>query len=784
MKKILKALALAVILLAIPVLSFGQSISDAFNNTNIVGSFTPAASDLSVNYLGQIFGTVGTVLHGTSGQFLGQIFKIFNIGLLVVAGIVLIYTIIMTVIHTSHEGEFMGRKWNSAWIAIRTVLGLGLLVPSATTGYSAIQVFVMWIVLQGVGFANMAWNSGLNYLLQGNVLYTPPTENVGSVINLAGTVMEMQACMYTAQHVEQTLQQNLQKAQGQQGTSTNTADPNISGQNYVQNFKPLFTIIQGPDGKWSSMVKFPGNKYSEDGAQDNACGQIAFGSGVTKNFVSNDPKTTILKAAIQQMMLDTDSYAQQMVDSQLPRPSGSPGPTNPNLNDQVQSAIVGASADWINVTMPIRSSTQGNNVDQGFKKVAEVAQANGWIMAGRYYRDLGNVQRDLTDAARTTVDIDSKPAGFQTADKYYLDFRGYALVSQTSNMKSLLDFTDPDKDQLVMIQNRVIDNVQNAITVGQQVDNSEKFTLDKGGDANILTRVYRLIFPALDTTLQEFNQSTGDPIVVLQNIGWNFFLQGFTIWLGSTATIFSLGIGLSGASLFNPAPFALIDATFAIIPVIVAFTGTLFTLGMLFHYYVPLIPFIIYTFAGLGWLIAVIEAMIAAPLVALGITHPEGGHDLLGKGEQAVMLLLGVFLRPILMVFGLIAAIIVSRVSLRYFNMGFFGFALSNPTLNPFATLGLLIVYAMLLIAIVNQTFSLIYVIPDKIMRWLGLSPEQSGVQEALQLSKQGFEQMTSAQERLQSGTSSAVGSSATRALPGKKPKKDPSPGGVDAKPG
>ncbi len=32
---------------------------------------------------------------------------------------------------------------------------------------------------------------------------------------------------------------------------------------------------------------------------------------------------------------------------------------------------------------------------------------------------------------------------------------------------------------------------------------------------------------------------------------------------------------------------------------------------------------------------SVIEAMVAAPIVALGITHPEG-HEAFGKGEHAL----------------------------------------------------------------------------------------------------------------------------------------------------
>ena len=76
---------------------------------------------------------------------------------------------------------------------------------------------------------------------------------------------------------------------------------------------------------------------------------------------------------------------------------------------------------------------------------------------------------------------------------------------------------------------------------------------------------------------------------------------------------------------------------------IVFLAATMFVaLGITLQYMVPLYPFMVFTFGVISWLAMVIEAMAAMPLVALGLTHPEG-HDFLGKAEQAMMLLLGVF---------------------------------------------------------------------------------------------------------------------------------------------
>ena len=62
--------------------------------------------------------------------------------------------------------------------------------------------------------------------------------------------------------------------------------------------------------------------------------------------------------------------------------------------------------------------------------------------------------------------------------------------------------------------------------------------------------------------------------------------------------------------------------------------------------------------------------MVASALVSMGLTHPEG-HDLLGQTEQALMLLLSVFVRPVTMIIGLFFAISVSQATMNLVNTGF-----------------------------------------------------------------------------------------------------------------
>jgi defect-in-organelle-trafficking protein DotA len=736
----------ALLLLLLPQLSFAQE-----EVSNISASFTPSITDMSVRYLGQIFGTVGTVLHGTSGQLLGEIFKVFNYGLLVVAGIFLIYTIIMTVIHTAHEGEFMGRKWNTAWIAIRTVLGLGLLVPSPATGYSIIQVVVMWVVLQGIGFANLVWVGALSYLVKGGQVYTPPSTQTTSMINLVGTLFEMKVCMYKAQEVTNKAAENQKNAQGaQQAAGTPiTATPS---ENYVQNFAPYFAKITQADGSTIGHVRFPGSRYQTDGQQDNKCGQIDIGA-LGLDTVS---------AAIQQILIGTDSYAKKIATEQA---------TATNFTDQAKSAILGGAADWLNITLPFRTKRSQATLAT-VATLADYASHEGWITAGQYYSSLGRIQDKIAEASKVEVTISAPPAGMTASNKQgdYFSFAPNAPLVDVNKIKTILGFSDADAKSLArmmvsdtgMTERSLINPTSAAAYVIYALATAQQMqaTTPRGLYINlpimalgveVVDKVLALISSKLIygingavNTIIDSITSQVDPIYLIRYMGMTLMGGATTAWLTGTFAVFTAG-SASALSAVSSLPFAIQDALMTFIPAFTVLCISFFTLGATFAFYVPLIPFIIFFFTALGWFIAVIEAMIAAPLVALGIAHPEGQHDLWGRSEHAVMYLLSVFLRPVLMIIGFVVAIILSRVALQFLNAGFFGVALSLSVIDLFSALAILVVYCTIVVTLINQVFSLIFHVPDRVMRWLGVQEAPtSGVMEALGEAKRGYEMVPS----------------------------------------
>src|SRR6185312_160359 len=130
------------LLFFVPALVF----ADGDLSFTLTGLFTPAPNDLSVRYLSDIFGVVDGVLHGTGTQIVGTIFGVFNSAVLALGSIIIMYVLLVGTLNTAHEGELLGKKWSSVWVPVRSAVGFSLLLPKAS-GYSMIQIFVMWVVV-------------------------------------------------------------------------------------------------------------------------------------------------------------------------------------------------------------------------------------------------------------------------------------------------------------------------------------------------------------------------------------------------------------------------------------------------------------------------------------------------------------------------------------------------------------------------------------------------------------------------------------------------------------
>ena len=181
----------------------------------------------------------------------------------------------------------------------------------------------------------------------------------------------------------------------------------------------------------------------------------------------------------------------------------------------------------------------------------------------------------------------------------------------------------------------------------------------------------------------------------------------------------------------------------------------LFICGVLLAFYFPAVPFINWLAAILGWLVMLVEAVIAAPFWAAA--HAIGaGSGMAGQyGRQGYMLILSLVSRPVLMVAGLFGAFLVMHYACKFLLYSFVPFmeGMNAGSLSGVVTfIAMCILLVALSLIVANRAWSLIYAVPDRVLAWIGANAPQLGEREVDAESKQMFVAGISAGSRSGSG--------------------------------
>jgi len=686
--------------------------------------FTPSSGDLSIGFLSSFFGVVDGILHGGGSQILGAMFGVFNAVILIFGAIMLAYVLIMGTINTANEGEMLGRKWSSVWVPIRLVISIVLLIPKAS-GYSLIQVLVMWVVVQGVGVADKVWDRVIDYIQQGGVIIAPESPKaVEGFSDIGYELYQAQICMFA---VQDALNERLKKRIGK-------LQPPV-------NFAPSLVINESNN---NYTLAIPG-KVSGYEDYEGACGKVSW---------LKDSQTNVNHynaVALWQMLMDTQGAA--------------------NIIASNKKEILSRQFDIIqNVTsLPmINAARDYNAIYSTFVNKSNETQdyyndakRKGWLTAGAYFTNF--IQVSNTSGKQTFQKpkfVESICSGNNNDNDIIKEAKSYVCQSPPVSLyltwtlgevsKFIAEHAGPNvKDKISPAGEKAIQGIQVALT-GLRIIMPALSTIN-----DFITVVINLL-KATDALNILSNRTNHHPITGIITLGDILVTLGNTLVRVSASTSFTAALA-GVVPAVNPIGFAVVSVAAMLTGLINGLGAILYINGVMMAYYLPVIPAIIFAFGVLGWLLGVFESILAAPIVALGIASPSANSELFGKAEPAVMLLLNIFLRPTLMLFGFIGGIILSAVGFWIFSTVFnlssiiFGF-LSHYQINIDWIMKLMVflcaifsIYCGCVVFIFQKSFSLIHVLPDKIMRWLSggmqsqFGSEFSGIEgEAKQLGERG----------------------------------------------
>ena len=658
--KLLWLFPLTLLLICLPSISFAETL------------FNPPATDKSLEYLGMIFGQIGTLPVSGGDATLSVLMRLINQIVLSLGFIIIGWTVAVSSMHSAQEGEVMGKKWSSIWVPTRAVIGMYLLLPTAS-GYSYIQVLVMWFILQSIGAADNLWNQVLNSWEEGGAInkLAPSVQLSGS----KGAVFSL----FNSKLCETVLNDHQAEYELKEPISF-----------FQKNSDPTKAV------------------WGYENYQTNVCGEIDM-SPILESIQLRSP--TPLTATQQSQALNSYFYALNNVQM--------------NLSTAATEAVKLPKENWenylslLNAQMELKtgiSATLEGEISQFIpttsSKTADttVAKEAGWIHAGGFYFNL------IQGESKTGVSNLTFTAPSSSMEALCLEKAAFcpALLSTITNT-----FTQ----YLAYLDNEYSKNKIDSDKTGISGFTNNLSNIPPAG-SNALSLISNELKKAVTKFISGLTGSgKTDPLLALSQMGKKIMQTSEILVWTCVAVLLLLSTLTSFMKSMQSAGFIVDILIILPINVLLFFIVLLWGVGVTLGMYLPMIPYLLFLFGGLAWLIIVIETLVASPLIALTLIVPS--EDEIGKATAAIVIIVGLFFRPTLMIIGFVFASKLLMVAIGMLNYGFVN--VLNTTIlgiGLFGAIAIIVIYAGVLTAIVHEAFSLIYVLPEKALRWMGATGE------------------------------------------------------------
>jgi conjugal transfer/type IV secretion protein DotA/TraY len=738
-------------LLYILLLCLTCSVAQAFEIPT-VPIFKPTPEDLSIWYLGNIFGS--DLVPGSNIpniQLMGKLFGVFNQVALIVTIIIVSYTVFAGALNTASEGKALGEKWNAVWMPIRIVTGIALLVPKAGSGYCLAQYIVMWLILLGIGAADQVWGTMINYF------------EAGGAVSMTSTKEKPLLFSYDNMNYTYALQSDQPIGGGGYGGIKQAATNLIKSMICVEAFNndpanangPKYKAYMGQTLPTKDTVSYPflmfGNatlynslKPINDNQTGAECGYVLY--KINKELPDEERAKEPERAAVYMNGLLTMANKLDKLASLIVTTSTDTDAVNfPTQYVNVQRAMqmyVQYVASFRNILAPVRSETNSLQLYKSF----------GWILAGNYYNVLANFEEKAQLYEQQFVlpiyDFTYKPP-ISKDDPHGFYPRGSSFYTPTYFTKKPDPmYAVPGSEYMIAqeankpksgtalspINRSKADQLRSTIT---------KATNTSGANSMTQNRVNEFMAYLTGEGNTGSNLSSQNPINNVAKYGKmltvaavvTMTVSGLAM-VGTTSAIAIMGAFAPGALLWGGVVANMLG------PLLLALGSFMYAQGAVLGVFIPLIPYVTFLTGVIGYMLQVVESIAAAPLVCMGLIFPETKDEIWGRAAPAYMLMLNLWLRPSLMIVGFAAAMILMWILTEVLNIGFL--ALMGAAFqvdNMFGFVSILTVYTTVFTYIVTEVYSLINVLPNRVLAWIGdQSMGVKGAKEALGAAKQGTE--------------------------------------------
>lgn len=704
-------------------------------------------TDASVKMLEQIFGDVVPVLVKgldpdtamAGGNILATMFSFFNSGILIVGSLIVSYVAVMGTINTANDGEAMGRNWSSLWTPVRIVAGGAVLLPT-TSGFSFIQLVVMMFALWGVGFANGTYKLGMSIGILSPSGVVQGVNQPGTFYGMRDFARQYLAASYCARAANNIYADGGTPPWVTTSTpdKTATTDGRTVHTYYVKDRNPSSNLAGGsPFCGTVNVATYTAQPMSDQTAQ--ALEQLRVAVQEKK-----------VNAAIE-MMEDLKKW----VNGGGAYGSGWPTDITQSGWDTVDSnqfnIIVKKYEDKVGTDLVAAISGNQSGVDSSLTTYANSLTSDGWSAAGGWFQKVGMIRGQISKVV-------SEPVGSVTVPSLSAlpsDARATLLSNSVTTVTEAINKKAEQKASYSSSTTSKPEDLASLIPKDAQSDiNPGSIKADM--DAKMSSFVNRTMQDAVEIATGANGGGTtplcgtagqmggslnrmkciGDYLAVARagiavaDVAIKTTATALRVVAGAASSIKGVGTGLDLDKVVTPIWDWVIEVPVKQLAILATYIEPL---AFYFGVFLPSLPYTLFMIVVVGWILAVLQSVIAAPLWA--VMHMTPDRTFVGSQTQGYLLLLALFARPALAVVGLFAAILVSDPIIDFIATGFF--AMRGAVVSSTGTVGAIaefltfawwfLVFGLTLLPVLYMTFGLPQILPDHVLKWIGAGVSDLG---------------------------------------------------------
>lgn len=687
-------------------------------------------------------------------EALRSMLQLYSVGILIIAVFIFLYFIVAMIAETAQSGTPFGKRFNHVWAPLRMVVAMGLLIP-VNQGLNSAQWILMYSAYWGSGFATNGWilfnteavSGGSTLLGETDTLVStplaPPINTLSEFFTVVATCKASYERLYHELELpdgspRDEIELNAYLVDGRDMSLVPPLLEDLTYQEALEHFQYGDIRVVIGEHREEEYQNFDGRVLPY-------CGEVRL--QVTDVAETNSPGSQwILEyyyILLQTLWIDASSggaagctyapgawnygcigYNMTNRHVSIDHDENAPLPEATilmSINENYQ--------DYINTTIDLAVVEQ-----QGSPHWLEDLTTLGWAGAAIWYNRVAELNGSLTGAAYSLPTVQKYPLLLEQIQ----DARTAADADVTGEERFRM-YQGPD--EAMALSSPVDQQIANAMYHAQDLW-SDTYS-DQEVSANIFIDAINAVFGTSGLFNIHANADAGiHPLAQLVAIGKSIIESsvrnlGYSAGAGLGGGLMNIfGLHLVGNVAMAASSFLLQVATIGL------------TIGFVLFYIIPFLPFIYFFFAVGGWIKGIFEAMVGVPLWALAHIRIDGN----GLPGDAAMggyyLILEIFLRPILIIFGFLASIVIFGAQAQILHeiwplvvSNAVGYDEGNLAADPNATGGLrylrgavdnlffTVIYAIIVYMLGMASFKMIDLVPNHILRWMGASVSTFGDQ-------------------------------------------------------